>query len=444
MSSPTPAGFGLGTHDIKRRHLLWKALLVGLAAGVLGSAFRLSLTYAEHWRLSQLGHVPTFRAAALSIGLAVLGGGLGVWLVRRFAPESGGSGIPHLKAVVLGRTSLRWARLIPVKFLGGLVAIGGGFSLGREGPTVQMGGATGLGVGEVLRVVPGEGERKALISAGSGAGLAAAFNAPLSGVIFVLEELHGAFTPVVFIAAFLAAVSADIVARVLTGDMPVFTLPLVAPPPLTILPLAALLGALLGFAGVAFNRGLLASLDWFNRFKKLPAFVPGALAGLFVGAVGFFWPGIVGSGSVLTEHALAGEMAFKWLPLLFLARFALTLVSYGCGAAGGIFAPLLVLGALAGVFVGSLGHLWAPEWIPSVPVFAVLGMGALFAAAVRAPLTGIVLMVELTGQYNIMLPLLTACLCGYGVAEALRDKPIYEALLDRSFGEPKPVSSPTA
>lgn len=411
-------------------------MLVGLVAGVLASAFRLSLTYAEHWRTTQIHAHHTWFAAAISIGLAMVGGGLGVWLVRRYAPETAGSGIPHLKAVVLGRQTLRWKRLIPIKFFAGLLAIGGGFALGREGPTVQMGGATGLAVSDALRITPGEGERKALISAGSGAGLAAAFNAPLSGVMFVLEELHGAFTPVVFISAFLACVSADVVARVLTGSMPVFALPIVTPPPLTILPLAALMGVVLGFVGVAYNRGLIASLDWFGKFKRVSPFVVGALAGLVIGVVGYFWPGVVGSGYPLADRSLTGEIAFHWLPLLFLARFVLTLVSYGCGAAGGIFAPILVIGALAGVFIGMVGHNVSPAWIPSVPVFAVLGMGALFAAAVRAPLTGIVLMVEMTGQYNIMLPLLTACLCAYGVAEALHTPPIYEALLERSFPDP--------
>ena len=432
MSVPAHTGFGLSTSDVKRRHILGKSLLVGLVAGGLASAFRLALMQAEQFRLAHADQ--GMAVAAIAIAIATLGGGIAVWLVRRLAPEASGSGIPHLKAVVLGRTTFRWRALLPVKFFAGLIAIGGGFALGREGPTVQMGGATGFGVAEALRVKAGEGERKALVSAGAGAGLAAAFNAPLSGMVFVLEELHGVLTPVVFVASFLASVVADVVARVLTGNMPVFILPPIAPPSLTVLPLAALLGVLLGFAGVAFNRGLLASVAFFGRIRRLPPFLVGAAVGLCVGAIGVFWPELVGSGFSIAERALTGNLGLAWLPCLFLARFALTLVCYGSGAAGGIFGPLLVLGSLAGLGVGLIGHAVLPTWIPEPAFFAVLGMGALLAAVVRAPLTGIVLMVELTGQYNIMLPLLTACLCAYGVAEALGEKPIYEALLDRSFG----------
>lgn len=430
MSAPDP-GFGLTASDVKRRHLLWKAILVGLVAGLLASAFRLSLVNAERFRIHTLDHLSTLPRIGLALAMAVIGGGIGVWLVRAFAPHASGSGIPHLKAVVLGHATLEWKRLIPVKFFAGVLGIGGGLALGREGPTIQMGGATGLMISDALRIQPGQGERKALISAGAGAGLAAAFNAPLSGMIFVLEELHGAFTPVVFIAAFLSSVTADIVARVLTGEMPVFSVHVAGPPALSNLPLAAALGALMGLVAVAFNRGLLFSLDVFERLKKAPPFLVGALAGLFVGAIGAYSPRIVGSGGLLVDQALAGELALKWLPLIFVTRFALTLVSYGSGTAGGIFAPVLVLGAVGGMAVGVLGHHVMPEWIPDAPLFAVLGMGAFLAGVVRAPLTGIVLMVELTGQYFIMLPLLTACLCAHGVAEALRDRPIYEALMER-------------
>ena len=408
-------------------------MLVGIVAGLLASAFRLALVQVEHLRVRFLESTPGFAGAAFSIALAVLGGGLGVWVVKRFSPAAAGSGIPHLKAVVLGRSTLDWRTLIPIKFLAGVVGIGGGLALGREGPTIQMGGATGLVVSDLLRIKPGEGERKALISAGAGAGLAAAFNAPLSGMIFVLEELHGAFTPIVFIAAFLASIVADVIARVLTGELPVFSIHISGQPGLATLPLAALLGAILGLMGVVFNRSLLAALDVAEKLRRVPPFAIGALAGLIVGTIGAFAPRIVGTGGLITDQALAGDLALRWLPLLLIARFALTLVSYGSGTAGGIFAPLLVLGALAGLFVGGVGHLVFPQWFPDRQLFAVLGMGALLAAVVRAPLTGIVLMIELTGQYAIMLPLLTACLCAHSVAEALRDRPIYEALLDRSF-----------
>jgi CIC family chloride channel protein len=432
MSTPSAAISGLQSVEVKRRHILPKALVVGVVAGLIASGFRMVLQYCELGRIAWIERLPLGwgLAAALLIGGA--GGAIGLWLVRRFAPETAGSGIPDLQSVVLGEKQLLWKRVLPVKFVAGVAAIGAGLTLGREGPTVQMGGATGLMVSTWFRVKRGEGERKALVSAGAAAGLAAAFNAPLAGMIFVLEELTGSFTPVVFVASFLAAVSADVVCRVMTGETPVFALKGMPGPSLHALPVAALLGVVAGFAGVGFNRSLLASLDLFDRLRRWPPLAVGAIAGLVAGLAAWIYPAVSGSGALLSEKALAGEIAVKWMILLLAARFVLTMVSYGCGAAGGIFAPLLVIGSLGGLAVGAGVHAVLPAWAVFPETFAVIGMGALFTATVRAPLTGIVLMIELTGQYEFMLPLLLSGLVAYGIAEALGDKPIYEALRERS------------
>src|SRR5664280_2214444 len=246
-------GSGLKADEVKRRHILPKALVIGLVAGLISSAFREALQWSEIHRIAWLHQLSPTAGLFAALIVGAVGGGLGLWLVRRFAPEASGSGIPHVKSVVLGEAQLNWRRVLPVKFFGGLASIGGGLALGREGPTIQIGGATGLMVSTWFRVKPGEGERKALISAGAGAGLAAAFNAPLAGVVFVLEELHGAFTPVIFVAAFLASVTADVVCRVLTGETPVFALSGMPVPSLNALPVALVLGGLAGLGGVLFN-----------------------------------------------------------------------------------------------------------------------------------------------------------------------------------------------
>lgn len=425
-------GAGLKAGEVKRRHILPKALVIGVVAGAISSGFREALQWEEMHRIAWLHQLSPLMGLLAALTLGAVGGGVGLWLVRRFAPEASGSGIPHVKSVVLGEEQLHWRRVLPVKFLGGLASIGGGMALGREGPTIQLGGATGLMVSTWFRVKPGEGERKALIGAGAGAGLAAAFNAPLAGVIFVLEELHGAFTPVIFVSAFLASVTADVVCRVLTGETPVFTLHGMPVPSLNALPVALVVGALAGFGGVLFNRSLLASLDVFDRLRRWPPFVVGALAGLVAGLAAWIYPEVSGSGAILAEHAMAGEIALRGVIVLIVARFALTMTSYGSGAAGGIFAPLLVLGALAGLAIGTAAHLVIPAWAGHPEVFAVLGMGALLTSTVRAPLTGIVLMIELTGKYDYMLPLLVSCFAAYGVAEAMNSAPIYEALRERA------------
>jgi len=433
MDLRTEPGSGLKAEEVKRRHILPKALVIGLVAGLISSAFRMALQWSETRRIGWLLRLPWREGLPVAIGLAAVGGGVGVWLVRRFAPEAAGSGIPHMKSVVLGEAQLNWRRILPVKFLSGLASIGGGMALGREGPTIQIGGATGLMVSTWFRVKPGEGERKALISAGAGAGLAAAFNAPLAGVIFVLEELHGSFTPVIFVAAFLACVTADVVCRVMTGDTPVFALHGMAVPSLGALPVALLVGVAAGFGGVLFNRTLIASLDAYERLRQWPPFAVGALAGIVVGVAAWIYPAVSGSGGMLAANALAGNIAIRWVLVLIVARFALTMVSYGSGTAGGIFAPLLVIGALGGLAVGRAAYAVAPAWAAHPEIFAVFGMGALLTAIVRAPLTGIVLMIELTGEYGFMLPLLVSCFAAYGIAEAMNEAPIYEALRERAL-----------
>lgn len=424
---------GLGGEEVKRRHIIWKAMVVGLLAGLWASAFRWCLESVEHLREHAVRGWAGWTGLVSAVLLGAAGGGLGVWLVRRFAPHAAGSGIPHLKAILLREAEPEWKRLLWVKFAGGVSAIGGGLALGREGPTVQMGGGIGHMVSDLFKVRTGEGERRALISAGAGAGLAAAFNAPLSGLVFVLEELHGNFTPVMFVAAFLASVTGDVVGRLLMGEHAVFHLAGEFAPGVETLPWAALLGLAAGGLGVLFNRGLLATLDLRDRLLRWPAFGVGAAGGALVGVVGWTVPGLAGSGGPLVEAALGGQIVLSLLPLYVLARFSLTMVSYGTGAAGGIFAPLLVLGALGGLWFGSGVHvLFASSHTLTPAVFAVLGMGALFTAIVRAPLTGIVLMIELTGSYRFMLPLLVSCLLAYGLAEWLGNLPIYEALRQRS------------
>lgn len=417
----------------QRRRLFPRIVLVGLGAGLVALLFRALLAEADTLRTAL---VLWARQYALVGWLAPMAFGavcamLSVLLVRRYAPETSGSGIPHLKATLHRLRELRWWRVLPVKMVGGVLALGSGMALGREGPTVQMGGAVGDAIGRWLNV--STRDRLVLIASGAGAGLAAAFNAPLSGLVFVLEEVQRDFRPVMFGAAFLAAAIADIIARFAAGQLPVFVVPSYPPPPLTALPVFVVLGVVTGVLGVAFNRGLLAMVNFFAQFPLRRQLGLAGVVGALAGLIAWFSPIAVGGGHDLAEWVLSGEMALTAIPLWFLLRFGLTLVSYGTGAPGGIFAPLLVLGALLGLGVGEVAHWVAPTVVPQPAVFAVVGMAAYFAAIVRAPLTGVVLILEMTGNYNQMLPLLTSCFAAYLVAEWLKDLPVYEALLERDL-----------
>jgi CIC family chloride channel protein len=418
----------------RRRRVVPRAAMVGALAGLAAAAFRHTLAAADRLRdgLYAWAHRLTAPWGFLLM-LAVCGAasGAALWLVRRFAPETSGSGIPHLKAVLHRLRGMRWRRVLLIKFASGTLGIGSGLALGREGPTVQMGGAIGQMVSGWLR--GNARERHILIAAGAGAGLAAAFNAPLAGVIFVLEELRRDFAPGALTGAFVASVTADVVVRLLSGQSPVFHVPSPPVPPVSSLPLFVLLGLFAGILGVAFNRALLASLRLFERTARWPAGLPAAAVGIAIGAIGWWLPASLGGGGRLVEDTLAGRVAVGALVGLLLLRFAMTMVSYGSGTAGGIFAPLLVIGAQAGLLVALLGQRLLPAVAGFHTSFAVVGMAALFTAIVRAPLTGIVLILEMTASYPLMLQLLAACFTAYALADLLRDQPIYEALLERDL-----------
>ncbi len=421
-------------HTRQLRHLVFpRAALVGALAGITALAFRAALSLADTLRNNLIAWAHRFPGLGwiFPVLLGMAGAAIAVFLVNRFAPEAGGSGIPHLEGVLQRFRTLDWKRVLPVKFLGGVIAIGSGMALGREGPTVQMGGATGDAISRLLKV--SQRERLTLISAGAGAGLAAAFNAPLSGLVFVLEEVRRDFQPIVFGAAFVAAVISDIIARIGSSQFPVFAVPSYDMQPLSSLPVFAILGIFAGLLGVLYNRSLLSISA---LYKKIPSkfTIPAAAAtGAAIGLVGWFSPSLIGSGFGLSESALKGELILALVPLFFLARFALNILSYATGAPGGIFAPLLGLGALLGLGIGEAAHNLVPAAAPIAAVFAVVGMAAMFTAIVRAPLTGIMLIIEMTGNYSQMLPLLVSCFCAYAVAESLRDTPIYEALLQRDL-----------
>ena len=422
----------LRIHEQRRRQLP-RSLLVGVCAGLVAVAFRAALAGADAMRewLVAYVHAQPFWALPLPPLVGALGAGTAVYLVQRFAPDAGGSGIPQVKAVLHGIRTMAWPRVLAVKFIGGIAGIGAGLALGREGPTIQMGAATGQMVGGWFTCTARE--RRTLIAAGAGAGLAAAFNAPLAGLVFVLEEVQRDFSRGVFTATLIASVVADIVARLLLGQLPIFFIETGEIPPLTLLPFALLLGLVAALLGVLFNRTLVASLGLFERRGPRPAWVGGALVGAIIGTVALFAPWAVGSGHHLVEEMLSGNQAVAVLAGFFVLRFLLTMVSYGCGAPGGIFAPLLVLGAAIGLLVGAVAQQWDPQMSRHLPTFAVIGMAAYFSAIVRAPLTGIVLMVEMTANYALVLPLVVACLTAYGIADYLRDLPVYEALLQRDL-----------
>ena len=424
---------GLRRRHERRRRLFPRALLVGAAVGLVSSFFRAAVDRGEELRIAvmdrlhPLGGLGLLASMALSAAVVVLV----VLAVRRFSPAASGSGIPHLKAVLHRHRPMAAGSLIAVKFFGGASAIATGLALGREGPTIQMGGALGSLISRRLRSTAHE--RQVMITAGAGAGLAAAFNAPLAGLIFVLEEVQKNFAPGVFTATFLASVTADSVSRVLFGQRAVFPMAPVGAPAVAAIPLFALLGVVAGVLAVAFSRALLATLRGVDRLTPRGRVGFAALLGAGVAALAWFQPALVGGGGRMVEQAIAGKGLVQVLLATVALRFVLTCASYGSGAPGGIFAPLLVLGSQTGLAIGLAAAAVAPSLGVAPAAWAVVGMAALFAGTVRAPLTGIVLMLEMTESYTLMLPLLVATFAAQWTADLLREPPIYDALLEREL-----------
>lgn len=417
--SPRPLHFG-------------RAALIGICAGLVAVAFRRSLVLAETGRsdlLNALHRHPSWGWMVLPL-IAAASGCLVGWMTQRFAPEASGSGIPHLKGVLLHVRRLGWKRLLPVKFLAGVVGIGAGLSLGREGPTTQMGAAVARALAIPLRAPPSDIPQ--LFSAGAGAGLAAAFNAPLAGLLFVIEELHRELSSRTATGALVAAICATVVTQWLAGDVPSFVVHGLHHVTFAALPLSVLVGVLGGGLGVGFNRALLAGQALAKTQRRLPLWMLPGVAGALAGLVAWWLPDAVGGGQGVAERVLGGTMGVTLtsLAVLLLAKFTLSVTSYASGAPGGIFAPMLLLGALLGaLFAKAITAAW-PAMDGQGQVLAVLGMAAMFVGSVRAPLTGIVLISEMTDGYQLLFPICITALAAYLTAEALRTMPIYDALLE--------------
>ena len=421
------------TVDPARRHgsllvLGLLALVAGAGAGLIGAIFRLSLEEADRFRNTlifrihdheRIGFLLVTASAAATVAFAA-------WLVRRFAPYASGSGIPHVEAALNEELPPAPPGLIAVKFFGGLLAIGSGLALGREGPSVQMGAVIAHYVGK--RAGRGWPDRRVLLAAGAGAGLAVAFNAPIAGAIFVLEELVARFDTRIAIAALGASTTAILVARLFLGDAPDFQVATVAYPAATTWPLFVALGASAGVAATLYNRTLLGAISVAKRLGHRPVELQAAVIGAAVGALAWFAPGLVGGGDQITQRVLSGEAILTVIPMAFLLRFGLGAVSYAAATPGGLFAPMLVLGAQLGLVFGAICRIAFPELGIDPEAFAVVGMAAFFTGVVQAPVTGMVLVVEMTAAFTTLLPMLGACFAAILVANLLHSAPIYESL----------------
>lgn len=419
----------------ERQRLFGLTIAIGGVCGLAAVAFHVAIDAAAARTIDRAMSLPGHAWIGWTIGVPAAGGLLAGILLHRVVPNARGSGIPQVKIAYAQAGRLRLRDSLG-KFAIGVLQIGTGSSLGREGPTVQICAGVATGLGRLAGV--SQHNLRRLIPVGAAAGIAAAFNAPIAAVTFTIEEIVGTLDQTLLSGVIVAAALAAAVERTVLGGRPEFDVP---PGPglasASSLLLYALLGVAAAGASVAFTESLLDVRRWFVRLRALPRWAHPALGGLVTGGLAvaalamFGSRGITGGGYALLGDALAGKVALEVMLGLGAMKLVATVASYGSGGAGGIFAPSLFIGGMLGGAVGFLdvhvfGH---PE--TQVASFALVGMGAVFAGVIRAPITSVLIIIEMTNGYSLILPLMIANMSAYALARRLRPTPIYEALLQQ-------------
>jgi CIC family chloride channel protein len=421
------------------------AVVVGVLTGLLGAAFRFCDQHGYTLFSEVVGGSGDLPVPGWLIGV-ILGAvfvSVAVYLTSHFAPEAAGSGIQEIEGTLKNvRPPIRWKRVLPVKFVGGVLAMSSGLVLGREGPTIQMGGAFGAMVGQGTKLT--RYDQDVLIAAGSGAGLAVAFSAPLGGILFVAEELRDKFSmnTVALQGVILAGVVATLVSELVLGPARILPIAIYHSPTWGELSITVPFAVFVGLFAVFFNAAVVKSLDWTRALKIRFGWLPvAAITGGGIGLLVWAFPAATGSGEVFSTDLLRSPHALSFLFVLLFARVIVFNISYAAGTPGGIFAPQLAFGALLGLLYAVVVGLAFPDLIEEPGRFAVAGMAGLIASTVRAPLTGLALVAEMTGNFALIPMMLVVSAVAAVTADFLGARPIYDQLLDRMLQLEKPAQS---
>lgn len=414
----------LGLNKI-RWEITLKGVIIGLVSGILVVIYRLGIEFGTKSAFkiySFLRHNPLviipWILFAFSISLIIS------WLIK-FEPMATGSGIPQVEGILLYGMKMKWFSILFVRFAGGIISSFFGISLGREGPSIQIGASGSQAIAKCIS--NNKLEENYLITGGAAAGLSAAFNAPLSGIVFTLEEVHRSFSPLILIAATTASLTADVVSKYFFGLKPVlYFIPIPQLPEnlyFWLIPLAILSG----FMGSIMNKTL---LKFQFIYDHLPAFVRPAIAFAFALPCGLFLPQVLGGGQNLIHLSENADNTFAFLIILILVKLIFTCICFGSGIPGGIFMPILSIGALTGSMFGLFASYFG---MPTqyISAFAVCAMAGALSASVKAPITSILLAAEMTGSLVHLLPVAACSFIALLISDLLKVTPIYEALLER-------------
>jgi CIC family chloride channel protein len=419
------------------------ALIVGVAGGFGAVIFRQLIDRAQWLFFDVGGEVFRFLGDYYIVIIPALGGLIVGPLVYFFAREAKGHGVPEvMEAVALKGGRIR-PRVAVVKSLASSVCIGSGGSVGREGPIVQIGSAVGSTLGQMLHL---SDERvRSLVACGAAAGISATFNSPIAGSIFALEIILGQLSAAYFGAVVISAVVADVIAHLFEGTLRAFPVPQYTLVSVWELPLYALLGVAAAVVGVGYSKLIYRSEDIFDAWKKFPEYLKPVVGGLLLGLMGVLciasgltldreagaFPQIFGVGYETITSSLLGDMALATALGLLLLKLVATALTLGSGGSGGVFAPSLFLGAMLGASFGQVANELLPNITAPSGAYALVGMAAVFAAVAHAPATAILILFEMTGDYNIILPLMFATVVGLFISRAIEPESIYTTKLAR-------------
>jgi CIC family chloride channel protein len=407
----------------EERIFLLVSIFIGIISGLLVVSFRMAIAWLNVLLLgsSPGPHQPRLLIAPTVVGLVV------AVLTRFVFPQVRGSGINQTKAAMYIHNGYISFRTMVGKFLLSALAIGGGHSLGPEDPSLQI----GAGVASLISRRLGLSKARLRIFApvGAAAGLAAAFNAPISAILFVIEEIIGQWSAAVLGSIVLAAISSVVVARWFWGSEPMFRIP-----PVTLRdPRELMAYAVMGLFGGVASLFFASSLKYLRpRLRNMSAsaqMLQPAAAGFLVGCIGYFGlPQVMGAGYDVIDQAIHAQFAWKMLLLLALFKIVATTLSFSSGTPGGMFAPTLFIGAMLGASIGTFEKIFFPHLTGSIGSYALVGMGVLFAAFLRAPLTSVFMVLEVSGNYSIVLPVILANTIAYLISRSLQPIPIFELL----------------
>ena len=407
--------------------LILEGIAVGSIVGLVIALFRIMIVKADHARQMAVHLVKVKPIYAFAVLLVLI---LIAWILDkliRFEPDISGSGIPQIEGELKGLEDQNWRKVLAAKFAGCVLAIGGGLALGREGPSIQLGGMIGKGFARRKNALLTE--ERMLMSCGAGAGLAAAFGAPLAGVLFALEELHKNFSAEVLVSTMAASAVADYIAVNIIGLRPVFDFDVEHRIPLRLYWAVVLLGVILGILGVIYNKLLDKMQDFFDKFDS--KFISIGIMLMISFLMMFIYPTVLGSGNNLVKVISDGKFTLMALATLFVAKLFFSTGSFGTGTPGGIFLPLLVIGAITGgLYSTFLSTAFGVEEY-YIKGFVIIAMAGFFSAIVRAPITGVILITEMTGNFMTLLSLVSASLVAYVVADLLGGEPVYDQLMHR-------------